>query len=94
MWKVNLFCDNHVIDLLTEKKDKKTPVFEVLFFLLSIIENYLQTSSSEDTFLGNFTLTNSIILMEDWIRWKRGSEIFLIDHCAVDIGNKNITGKY
>ena len=32
--------------------------------------------------------------MEDWIRWKRGFETFLIEHCAGDIGNKNIAGNY
>ena len=41
--------------------------------------------------LGNFTLAKSIILVKDL---KRGFEIFLIDHHAGDIGNKNITGKY
>ena len=45
-------------------------------------------------FWENFTLSNSIILVEDLIKWKRGFEIFLIDHYAGDIGNKNNTGKY
>ena len=35
-----------------------------------------------------------IILVEDLINWKRRFEMFLIDHCAGDIGNKKITGKY
>ena len=28
------------------------------------------------------------------IKWKKGLEIFLIEHYAGDIGNNNITGKY
>ena len=39
-------------------------------------------------------MSNSIILVEDRIRWKRGFEIFLTDHWAGNIGNKNIAGKY
>ena len=39
-------------------------------------------------------LANSVILVKDWIKWKRGFEIFLIDPCAGDFGNKNIAGKY
>ena len=61
---------------------------------MSILKNYHQTLSLDDILLGNFTLPNSIILMEDWIRWKRGFETFLIEHCAGDIGNKNIAGNY
>ena len=41
-----------------------------------------------------FTMSNSIILVEDLVKWKRCFEIFLIDHCAGDIGNKNIAGNY
>ena len=47
--------------------------------------------------MGNFTLSNLITLAEDitdLIRGKRCFEIFLIDHCAGDIGDKNIAGKY
>ena len=39
---------------------------------------------------GNFTCSNSVILVEDLTRWKRRFEIFLIDHYVGDIGNKNI----
>ena len=39
-------------------------------------------------------MPNSIILVEDLIRWKRGLEIFLIPRSAGDIENKNIAGKY
>ena len=38
-------------------------------------------------------MSNSIILLEDLIRWKRGFEIFLIGQYAGDIGNKIIAGK-
>ena len=44
--------------------------------------------------LGNFTLSNSIILLEDLIRGKRSFEIFLINNYAGDIGNENNDGKY
>ena len=43
--------------------------------------------------LGNFALSNSIILVENLIRWTKGFEIVLIDHYAGDIGNKNVAGK-
>ena len=36
---------------------------------------------------GSFTWSNSIILAEDLIKWKRGFEIFFIDHSAGDIWN-------
>ena len=71
-------------NLLTEKKDKK----------ILISGNSLQTLSLADILLGNFTLSNSIILVEDVIKWKRGFEIFLIDHYHGDIRKKNIAGKY
>ena len=73
-----------LLNLLTEKIDKKIHDFEVLVFfenllLLSITESSLQTSCWDDIILGNFTLPNSISLVENLIRWKRGFEIFLID---------------
>ena len=43
-------------------------------------------------FLG--ALSNSIILVEDLIGWKKSFGIFLIDHYAGDTGNKNTVGKY
>ena len=61
-------------------------------YLLLLLRNSLQTSSLDNMVLGNFILSNSIISVKDLIRWKRGSEIFLIDHYAGDIENKNITG--
>ena len=63
-------------------------------FLLPISRTSLQTPSLDDIHLGNFTLSNSIILVEDLIRGERGFEIFLLDHYAGDIGNENISGKY
>ena len=39
-------------------------------------------------------MSDSIILVEDLIRWNRIFEIFLIGHYAGDIGNKNNAGKY
>ena len=62
--------------------------------LLSIFRNSLQTPSLDYIFLGNFTLSNSIILVEGLVRSNRGFEMFLIDHYAGDIGNTNIAGKY
>ena len=84
---------------MTDKKDKKIHVFEVLIFfenilLLSVSRNSSQTLSLVDITLRNFTLSSSAILVKDLIRWNRCFEIFLIDHCAGDIVNKNIAGKY
>ena len=85
-------------NLLTVKNNKKIHVFEVLIFLKTywycqsqgiLFKHYL-----DHALLRNFTWSNSIILVEDLIRWKRGFEIFLIDHYADDIGNKNIAGKH
>ena len=45
-------------------------------------------------FLRNFTLSISIILVEDLIRLNKHFEIFLTDHYAGEIGNKYINGKY
>ena len=77
---------------MTEKKYKKIHVFELVFFenllLLLFSKNSLQTPSLDDILLGNFTLSNSIILVEDLIRPKRGFEIY-----PYDIENKNIAGK-
>ena len=84
---------------MTDKKNKKIHVFEVFIFfenilLLSVSRNSLQAPSLVDIILRNFTSSNSTILVEDLIRWKRCFEIFLIDQCASDIANKNIAGKY
>ena len=62
--------------------------------LLSISRISPQTLSLYNILSGNFTLSNSIILVENLIRGKRAFEIFLIDHCASDIGNKSTAEKY
>ena len=80
--------------LIDWRKRTRTFISSENVLLLSISSNSLQTPSLDDILLGNFTLSNSIILVEDLIRWKRGFEIFLIDYYADDIGNKNIAGKY
>ena len=101
MWLKNKFVlwQPRYYKLLTEKKDKEVQVFwSTDFFgillLLSIPINYLQTPFLGYIHLGSFTLSKSVILMNDLIRWKRGFEILLIDHHAGDIGNKNIANKY
>ena len=67
-------------------------VFEVHIFLKT--RNSLQVPSLIDIILGNFSLSNLTIFVEDLLRWKRCFEIFLIDHCISDIANKSIAGKY
>ena len=42
----------------------------------------------------NFTSSDSNILTEELTKLKKCFEIVLIGHCAGDIGNKNIAGKY
>ena len=98
-WKVNLFCYNQVIIIYWLKKWSKTSCFWSTHYfenvpLLSISRNSLQLPSLDDILSGNFTLSNSIILVEDLIRWKRYFEIFVINHCAGNTGNKIIAGKY
>ena len=66
---------------MTKRKGKKIYVFEALIFfenilLLSISRNSLQTPSSGDINEGNFSLSNSIIFVEDLIKWKRGLKHF------------------
>ena len=88
-------------NLLTEKKWLENLRFWITHFfenilLLSILGNSLQPPSSDDTLLRNFTLSNSIILVED-LTWSGKWEVlkyFLIDHNADEIGNKNISGTY
>ena len=79
---VNLFCDNRVI--ITDWKNN--------VLLLSISRNSLQNNSI--FLLEKFTAPNSLILVKDLTRGKRGFDIFFIDHYVGDIGNKNITGEY
>ena len=71
-------------NLLTEKKDKKIHVGEVLILfenvLLPSISRYsLQAPSLDDILLGNFAMSNSIIFVEDIITWKGDFEIFSSD---------------
>ena len=68
----------------------KYPFFLKKVLLLSISRNYMLTLFLDDTLLENFSSSNSIILVGDQIRSKRGFEIFLINNYADDIGNKNI----
>ena len=83
---------------MTVKNNKKIYGFKVLI----LWKTYKYCESQRILFkhhldyelLRNFTWLNSIILVEDLIRWKRGFEMFLIDHYADDIGSKNIAGKY
>ena len=92
MWQLRYYIS------LTVKNNKK--IFLKYWFFFenlqepSVSKNSLQTPSLDHALLGNFTLSNSIILVEDLIRWKRGFEICLIDYYADDIRNKNIAGKY
>ena len=76
------------------KKKKHVFIFLKTYCHCESRETICKKSSSDDILLENFSVSNSIILVEDQIRWKRGFEIFLIDHYAGDIGNKNIVSKY
>ena len=82
-----------------KKKKKSVHVFEIFIFwklavIFPISRSSLQAASLDDILFGNFTLSNSVILVKDLVRWKRGFEIFLISHYGGGIGNKNIAGKY
>ena len=75
MWVKSKFVLWHSLyyNLLTEKNDRQILIFEVFIFfekvmLLSISINYLQTPSLNDIILVNFSLSNSIILVEDRVR--------------------------
>ena len=90
-WKVHLFCKNHVIiTYWLKKKDMKIHTFEVLiFWKRTVTVNLKNLSSLGGMLFGNFTLSNSIVLVEGLIRWKRWFEIwwFFINYCAGYIGN-------
>ena len=75
MWVKSKFVlfQRRSYNLLTQKKYKKVLVFGVLVFfldvpLLSISRNSFQIRSLDDKSLENFTLPNSIILVEDLIK--------------------------
>ena len=87
-----MFYDNHVI---TSKRGEKDLHFWSTHYVcfenivvLSISRKTLQTPPSDDILEVNFTWSNSITLVEDLIKWKAGFERFLIDHYAIDTGNK------
>ena len=77
---------------MNKKEYKKIHIFEAISIVN--LKNFLQTPSLDDKFCGNLTFSNSIIFVEDLIRWNKGFEIFLIDHYAGENPNKNIAGKY
>ena len=64
----------------------------VTFLKYSFFWKRTVTVKLKKLFLENCTLSNSIILAEDLIKWKRAFKIFLIDLYDGDIGNRNITG--
>ena len=94
MWQPSYY------NLLTDKKDKKIHVFEVLiyFFWKYIVTISLKKFSSNTISswynFGKYYIVIFNYLVEDLIQWKRCFEIFLMDHCASDIANKKIAGKH
>ena len=82
-WKIIFFATTRLLWLLAQIKDNKIHVFWSTHFSFFFF-NVLLLS----------ILRNSVILVKDLIRWTRCFEIFLIKHCAGDIENKNIAGKY
>ena len=77
--------------------------FKYSVFRKRVVITNLKKSSSNTIFkwytFGKFhkfyqRLSNSVIFVKDQIKWIRGFELFLIDQCAGDIGNKNMAGKY
>ena len=86
LWQLRFY------NLLTEQRMRKFTFLKYSFFenvlLLVILRNSLQTPSLDDIPLGNFTLSNSVILVEHIIMWRRGFEISLIDQYAGDTENK------
>ena len=86
-------------NLLTEKMIRESTALKYSFFRKRIITVTVKKLLSNTIFrwyiLKYFQLlANSVILVKDWIKLKRGFEKFLIDPCAADFGNKNIAGKY
>ena len=68
---------------LNEKNDTKIHVFEILIFWKRTASVSLKKFSSNTIF---WEILHSYIQL---FQWKRSFEIFLIDHCAGDIENKN-----
>ena len=80
MWMKCKFalCQPGYYNLLTKKKKEKenscfwsTHFFEDVH-VMSISRNSLEAPFLNNIFFGNFTLSNSIILVEDLKRWNRG----------------------
>ena len=93
--KENLFSDNDVImTYWLKKRIRRFTVLEDSFLFKRTatvnLTKFKKPPSLYNIHLGNFTLSDSVILMEYLIRCDRGFEIFLIDHFTGDIGNKNI----
>ena len=55
-------------NLLTEKRVRKSTHYFEDMLLLSVSRNFLQTPSSDDILAGNFTWSDSIILVESLVR--------------------------
>ena len=86
-------CQPRYYNLLAEKKCKKIDVFEVMLFWRRTITVNLKKWAS-NAILHDFALSDSIILVEDLIRWNKDFEIILIDNYAGDIWIQNIASKY
>ena len=77
MWLKGKFVlwQSRYCKLLTRKIIRNSRFWIIHFFgnvlLLSISKNSLQTPSLDYILLGNFTLSNSVILVENLIRWNR-----------------------
>ena len=91
-------CQADYYNLTTEKCIRKFIFLKYSLFWRRIhyinLRNPLETPHLNEIFLGYFTLSNSVILVEDLIRWNKGFEIFLIDRYDGEIENINIAGKY
>ena len=87
-----------IITYWLKKRIKKLTFLKDSCFWKRTVTVNLNKFSSNAIFrwynFGNFSLSNSTIFVEDIITLKRDFEIFLIDHYAGDVENKNIAGKY
>ena len=81
-------------NLLIEKKDKKIQIFEAfIFFCKFIVTVSLKMFSSNTTFRWNtfrkfFTLSNSIVSVENLTRWKRSLNCFWLTTMLVILETK------
>ena len=81
-------------NLLIEKKDKKIQIFEAfIFFWKFIVTVSLKMFSSNTTFRWNtfrkfFTLSNSIVSVENLTRWKRSLNCFWLTTMLVILETK------